>query len=82
MYTIIATLCFYGMAISPNKPLCFQKSTIPMEFNNESSCILVRDRLAKDLHTDFNARNVKAILYCSEIKKDDIEKKEQHYEQT
>ena len=38
-----------------------------MEFSNKASCLLVRDRLAKDLDVDLNARNVKLSLQCKEI---------------
>ena len=79
MWTIISTLCFMGMALSPEKPLCFQQARVPMDFESETSCILVRDRLAKDLDVDFNARNIRATLYCVKLKKD---VKETHYEQT
>ncbi len=79
MWTIISTLCFMGMALSPDKPLCFQQARIPMDFESETSCILVRDRLAKDLDVDFNARNIRATLYCVKLKKDAIETR---YEQT
>tara|TARA_R100000656_G_scaffold6201_2_gene7544 strand:+ start:646 stop:876 length:231 start_codon:yes stop_codon:yes gene_type:complete len=47
-----------------------------MDFENETSCILTRDRLAIDLNVDMNARNVRMILYCAEKKKIDMEKKE------
>ena len=57
------------MAIS-DKPLCWKDAIVPMEFQNETSCILVRDRLAKDLDTDLRARNVKASLQCIEIKQE------------
>jgi hypothetical protein len=70
MWTIIATLCFMGMALSPETPLCFQQARVPMNFDNKSSCILVADRLAKDLDIDFNARNIMATLYCVKLKKD------------
>ena len=79
MWTIISTLCFMGMALSPEKPLCFQQARVPMDFESETSCILVRDRLAKDLDVDFNARNIRATLYCVKLKKD---VKGTRYEQT
>ena len=79
MWTVIATICFVGMALSPEKPLCFQQARTPMEFQSEASCILVRDQLVKDLNTDLNARNISMTLYCVKLKKD---VKETHYEQT
>ena len=79
MWTIFATICFMGMSLSPENPLCFQQARIPMDFESETSCILVRDRLAKDLDVDFNARNIRATLYCVKLKKD---VKGVHYEQT
>jgi hypothetical protein len=79
MWTIISTLCFMGMALSPETPLCFQQARVPMDFENETSCILVRDRLAKELDVDFNARNIRATLYCVKLKKD---VKGTRYEQT
>ena len=56
------------MMLSPDKPLCWKDAIVPMEFQNEASCILVRDKLAKDLDVDLNARNVKLSLQCKEIK--------------
>ena len=54
------------MMLSPDKPLCWKDAVVPMEFQNETSCILVRDQLAKDLNVDLNARNVKLSLQCKE----------------
>ena len=56
-----------GMALSPDKPLCFQQARIPMDFESEISCILVRDKLAKGLDVDVNARNIRATLYCVKL---------------
>jgi len=67
MWIITSVLCFYSMALSPDKPLCWKNAVIPMEFSNKASCLLVRDRLAKDLDVDLNARNVKLSLQCKEI---------------
>ena len=79
MYTIIATLCFMGMALSPDKPLCFQQSRTPLQVESESSCILIIDQLVKDLNTDLNARNISMTLYCTKLKEIAIETR---YEQT
>ncbi len=68
MWTVVATICFMGMALSPEKPLCFQQCRVPMEFKTEASCILVRDQLVKDLNTDLNARNINMSLYCAKLK--------------
>jgi len=38
-----------------------------MEFKSETSCVLVRDQLSKDLDVDMRARNVKLSLQCKEI---------------
>ena len=54
------------MVISPDKPLCWRDAVIPAEFESKSSCILVRNQLAKDLNVDLNARNVKLSLQCKE----------------
>ena len=59
------------MQLSPDKPLCWKDAIIPMEFQGETSCILVRDRLAKDLDVDLNARNVRVTLQCKEIKQEE-----------
>ena len=67
MWIITSVICFYGMALSPDKPLCWKDAVVPMEFSNKASCLLVRDRLAKDLDVDLNARNVKLSLQCKEI---------------
>ena len=66
MWIITSVICFYAMALSPDKPLCWKNAVIPMEFSNKASCLLVRDRLAKDLDVDLNARNVKLSLQCKE----------------
>ena len=55
------------MQLSPNQPLCWKDAVVPMEFQNETSCILVRDKLAKDLRADLNARNVQISLQCKEF---------------
>ena len=55
------------MALSPQQPLCWQDAKVPMDFKAEASCILVRDRLAKDLTADLNARNVRITLQCKEF---------------
>ena len=66
MWIITSVICFYSMQLSPNQPLCWKDAVVPMEFQNLASCILVRDRLAKDLDVDLNARNVKLSLQCKE----------------
>ena len=58
------------MMLSPDEPLCWKDAVIPMEFQSETSCILVRDQLAKDLKVDLNARNVILTLQCKEIKQE------------
>ena len=68
MWTVIATICFMGMALSPEKPLCFQQARTPLQVESEASCILIRDQLVKDLNTDLNARNISMALYCVKIK--------------
>mgnify|MGYP003632292606 CR=1 FL=1 len=68
MYTIVATICFIGMSLSPTNPLCWQQCRVPMTFETESSCILVRDQLVKDLNTDLYERNITMALYCSKLK--------------
>ena len=66
VWIISSVICFYSMMLSPDKPLCWKDAVVPMEFTNEASYILVRDRLAKDLDVDLNARNVKLSLQCKE----------------
>ena len=65
------------MMLSPKQPLCWKDAIIPMEFQNETSCILVRDQLAKDLKVDLNARNVRLTLQCIEDKQEKEEKKQE-----
>jgi hypothetical protein len=69
MYTIVATICFMGMALSPEEPFCFQQCRVPLQFETEASCILVRDQLIKDLNMDLNARNIRMGLYCAKLLK-------------
>ena len=54
------------MMLSEN-PLCWKDAVIPMEFKSETSCVLVRDQLSKDLDVDMRARNVLLTLQCKEI---------------
>jgi len=68
MWIITSVICFYSMMLSPDKPLCWKDAVVPMEFKNETSCILVRDQLAKDLNIDLNARNIRMILKCEKFK--------------
>ena len=67
MWTIVATICFMGMALSPDKPLCFQQARTPLQVESEASCILIRDQLVRDLNTDLNARNMRMLLYCAKL---------------
>ena len=53
-----------------DKPLCWKDAVIPMEFKSETSCVLVRDQLSKDLDVDMRARNVLLTLQCKEIKQE------------
>jgi len=73
MWTVVATICFMGMALSPEKPLCFQQARTPIIVESESACILIRDQLVKDLNTDLNARNINMSLYCAKVKQTAIE---------
>jgi hypothetical protein len=68
MWNVLAVICFHAMVLSPEKPLCFSDAKVPIEFESETSCVLVRDRLAKDLNIDLNARNVRMILKCEKLK--------------
>jgi hypothetical protein len=68
MWTIVATICFIGLSLSPDKPLCWQKCRVPMTFQTESSCILIRDQLVKDLNTDLYERDITMGLYCQKVK--------------
>ena len=72
MWSIFSAICFYGMALSPNQPLCWKDAKVPMDFENESSCILVRDQLAKQINVDLNARNIRMTLQCKEMKQDEL----------
>ena len=76
MWNVLAVICFHAMVLSPEKPLCFSDAKVPIEFESETSCVLVRDQLAKDLNLDLNARNVKMVLYCKKIK--ETEEKKPH----
>ena len=67
MWIITSVLCFYSMALSPQKPLCWKDAVIPMEFTSETSCILVRDQIAREIDIDMSARNVKLSLQCKEV---------------
>ena len=37
------------MSISPEKALCFQDAKVPFDLENETSCILIRDQLAREM---------------------------------
>ena len=68
MWNVLAVICFHAMVLSPEKPLCFSDAKVPIEFESETSCVLVRDQLARDLDLDLNARNVRMVLYCEKNK--------------
>ena len=64
MWNVLAVICFHAMQLSPDQALCFSDARVPLELESETSCVLVRNQLAKDLDIDLNARNVRMVLYC------------------
>ena len=61
------------MQLSPDAPLCWKDAKVPMQFENETSCILVRDQIAREVDIDMSARNVILSLQCKKI--EEIEEK-------
>ena len=71
MFELIATICLWYTAISPDKPLCFVNAQVlTMQFESESGCHLVLNDLVRALDADLRARQVGMGLVCTPIDKD------------
>ena len=66
MWVILTTVCFFNTAFmaNGNKPICFQDALLPLRYNNESSCILVMQMLARDLNNDMANRLASMKMKC------------------
>ena len=56
MWVILTTICFYNTAFMADKPICFKDALLPLRYENESSCILIMQTLARDLQKDMSDR--------------------------
>tara|TARA_R100000789_G_scaffold95390_1_gene95893 strand:+ start:128 stop:397 length:270 start_codon:yes stop_codon:yes gene_type:complete len=64
MWVILTTICFFNTAFMEDKPICFQDALLPLRYENESSCILVMQMLARDLTDDMNNRLASMQMKC------------------
>ena len=66
MWVILTTVCFFNTAVmaNGNKAICFQDALLPLRYNNESSCILVMQMLARDLNDDMANRLASMKMKC------------------
>jgi hypothetical protein len=64
MWVILTTICFFNTAFMEDKPICFQDALLPLRYDNESSCILVMQMLARDLNNDMANRLSSLTMKC------------------
>ena len=68
MFELIATICLWYTAVSPDKPICFiNAKVLKMQFESESGCHLVLNDLVRSLDEDLRARQVGMGLTCSPV---------------
>ena len=64
MWVILTTVCFFNTAFMGEKPICFKDALLPLRYENESSCILIMQTLARDLQDDMSNRLVTMQMKC------------------
>ena len=64
MWVILTMICFYNTQFMADKPICWKDALLPMRYENESSCILVMQALARDLTDDMNNRLASMQMKC------------------
>ena len=64
MWVILTMICFYNTEFMENKPICFKDALLPLRYENESSCILVMQMLARDLNNDMANRLASMKMKC------------------
>ena len=70
MFELIATICLWYTAASPDKPICFiNAEVLKMEFQSLTGCELVLNDLARSLDADLRARQIGMGLTCHPINK-------------
>ena len=68
MFELIATICLWYTAASPDKPICFiNAEVLKMEFQSLTGCELVLNDLARSLDADLRARQVGMGLVCTPV---------------
>ena len=64
MWVILTTVCFFNTAFMGENPICFKDALLPLRYENETSCILVMQQLARDLTDDMNNRLASMQMKC------------------
>ena len=64
MWVILTMICFYNTNFMEEKPICFKDALLPLRYENESSCILVMQMLARDLQEDMVNRITTMQMKC------------------
>ena len=64
MWVILTMICFYNTNFMEDKPICFKDALLPLRYENETSCILVMQQLARDLTDDMNNRLASMQMKC------------------
>jgi len=70
MFEVVATLCLWYTAASPENPICFiNAKVLKMEFQSLTGCELVIKDLARSLDADLRAKQIGMGLTCRPINK-------------
>ena len=66
MWVILTTICFWNTAfmMAQDLPICWKDALLPIRYENESSCILVMQMLARDLQNDMANRLSSLTMKC------------------
>ena len=64
MWVILTTICFFNTAMMGENPICWKDALLPLKYDNETSCILVMQSLARDLQVDMGNRLVTMSMTC------------------
>ena len=68
MFELIATICLWYTAASPDKPICFiNAEVLKMEFQSKTGCEMVLNDFVRSLDADLRARQVGMGLTCKKI---------------
>ena len=76
MWVILTMICFYNTHFSAGTPICFKDALLPLRYENDTSCILVMQQLARDLTDDMNNRLASMQMKCIKVKGENYKHKE------